>query len=363
MNKYEIFKNQKNTQIFKYTEYLIKSELANLLPKLTDIEKTNRDNMIKNLSYNTVNRKDNLKDFYDDIRKKYTENKELAYLSDWEFLHELYNYVFNYDILKKNFIDSDFDLTKTLVWLIDQKIVEKDLKENFMAKKSQSLINNSTFCLNISFDDDFFQFLKTSEFETLVNLVKYDSSLQSDSIVFYQNIYYDQLDKFFNEFFYDKIRTRRIIYRITDNQKLIETKTTDAKKVFNYMNYAKLDEFEFEDDCNSIFNTLFRIILNELPNIEVLILIAESDLFFRLDKINSEILIRLIENKDSIDVFSIRNIGLHEDCELEFAEKLNLNKQLKFVTVKGTRIKMSSLCQLENIGVNKGDFIYGRVSK
>jgi len=367
LNQYESYKKQKHTQLLQSTEYLIKLELARSLPKLSENEKLSRRNLIKNLTYNKITRKDKLKDFYDEIRKKYTDNKELAYLSDSEFLHELYNYIIGYDIYKKKFTDLVFELPKWLVWLVgknkDTKISEKELKDNFQLKNSQALVNNSSSWCSINFDNDFFEFIKNSEFSTLTNLIKYDNTIQSDSILIYQTVYYDQLNKFINEFFYTNTKARKIYYRFIDNQKFKETIGNDNTKVYSIDKYDPNSNIDWQEDCNKILNTLLQIILYELETIEVLILIVDASFYIELDKTNTELLTKIIEKKESLEIFSIYNIGIYPDSEVDFADKLNANKYLKFVTVKNARLSSNVMTSLENVGRNKIDYIFTKVTK
>ncbi len=81
LDSYTNFKYQRESQILKKTDYLIKSEIFPLLPGLNESEIKFRKNMLKNLQYK-VNRKDRLRDYYEEIRKKYTQNNALAHLSN-----------------------------------------------------------------------------------------------------------------------------------------------------------------------------------------------------------------------------------------------------------------------------------------
>jgi len=76
------------------------------------------------------------------------------------------------------------------------------------------------------------------------------------------------------------------------------------------------------------------------------------------------LLLEIIEKKNSLEIFSMFDIGIHEEYQQEFGQRLVQNQNLKLVAIKDPSLKNPVIEFIENnITKNKRNFIKHRISK
>lgn len=327
-----------------YIQHLINFEIFNNLPRLEEKELKARENAIKEIVF----KKDRLKDYYEYIKKKYTNFIQLAYVDD-ELLHEFYSYQLIYDKYKTKF-NISFDFLKTLYGYyrgnnMNEEVFKKTVVNRLAGLNvvCEGIYNSDNLWNHISIDEKFLVNIndkngsksnigeRVNENQILVDLVKYnpDYSASSDSVFLNIKLIYPELTNDLSSILFHRKEITQLIIEFAPSLKYWDTKlnqTTDDGNEEKYSLYV---------------NKILAVILNNLNsnrsrNIHSLLLISNLPKFNSvLNEENSKMLVNLLNKGYDLNLLVIKNISLDGKVKSDFIGAIFNSRSLRYLHIEG----------------------------
>jgi len=305
-------------------KHLIIFDIFNNLPRLDENEKRARDNVNRDQLFS----KHHLKDFYQFLKKKYTNFIQLAYVDD-ELLHEFYEYQLIYDAQKKNIMVEHEVITQLHENWRGPSGNPENMSEQFFKKtiekrlskltKSEGKIHSGVWtkiCLNRNFAD-------RSNNKAFLNIIQYNPELSNEYVFLEISLVYKEIGKDINSIF----DIRKDIYHLIVN--------FTKKELWNNSN-SSIDYFDNENYFADI-NKVFSLILHKITNYKKLdsIFITTEEFPVELSENNACSIIDLITKNESLNLLFMKNIIIPDNKKLEFVQAVYKSKSLKIFHLGG----------------------------
>ena len=309
---------------FKRMKELVSFEIYNSLPRLDD----NEMSIFNDINCSSKHNTEKYKEFYDFLKKKYTDYIQLSYLQ-YESLHSYYIKQVNYDLYKPVF-KTDFDF---VIYL--HSFYTKD-KDSYISE-FKGLMNGrmrTLDCLDvftkenewssIEINEDYMNDIITNE--TMMTLLKYNPNFIDNCVLFsisffYENIYKD-------------------LYEILMYHKDITHLIFDIKSMKIYNKVDTLNEEGF----NEIMNMILKVIIDN--NTVKCVLFKNQGTKMTLNAENSRLVVKLLSLYKVI-ILVLDNISLIEEIHGEFVNEIYKNYMIKFLYLNGTEFKAESLVEFD----------------
>jgi hypothetical protein len=311
----------------------IKYEIYSRFPRLDDKERKQREeinDLLNNKNISKEETENKIKQFYDTLRKKYTNFMELLYLDDI-FIHELYQHVYLYEENKFSSKNKHFSYSLFIKKMIEKTVGEEFnsfLEETVKSLGSNALENNEGFWLNALFDSKY-----ADQRDPSVNdMLKYNKDMTSSSIILTLELFYKGVEKDIYTLLINRTEViKRIILKVEQRSFWIGN---------NVQPMVYTDDDEWNQDMNRVVNVFLNCLAN-LENLQCVSIVYDKNSNFELDKVNTELLSKVLKkHKRNIEVFTIARISLHPDKQEEFLKSLTQLNQVKILIVKGGKLKI-----------------------
>jgi hypothetical protein len=351
------FSNLKTNQVSEEAEFIIntlKYEIYSKLPRLTEDEKTKRQELINNKKNQDAQE---LNKFYNKIKFKYNLFIELKYIPN-DLLHELYGYLITYEDEKFSLKNVYFFYSKFIKKTVEktvEEVFDKSLEERLQQISSKALDNFDEFWVSAIFDCN----TPESHTASINDIIKYNAEISSTtSLIITMELFYDRLINDLYTLITHKKKISRIIFKI------------DQKSFWmgnNVQPMIYFDDDEWDRDINRIINVLLNCLL-EKDNLMCFSLFADEKCKVNLNGENISLLCKLLEkNKDCLEIMTISRFVIPEMGYRNFWEAVKNCFELKILILKGAKFSEKFFEEIREEYVNgrllAKNNIYFRFSK
>ena len=195
-----------------YLKHLIQFEMFDTFPRLDENDQKVRDNVIVDKKYD----KQQLKTFYDFLKKKYVNFPQLGYF-DYETLNEYYT-ALNVLSKSKEKFRTKFNLLQMLhsYFIRDKEISYENFEMNFKAKFEMNLQNEWSTC---TLDD---KFLSQYENKILFDLMMYNSELFTSQLIVNVSVFNEKINQNVQNWFINRRNLTHLVITINGKENLTE---------------------------------------------------------------------------------------------------------------------------------------------
>lgn len=350
---FEELENHKVSQRLIFFTYKLKFEIINKLPRLSDNEKKEKEEILEQITKN-MSDISQLNLFFDRVKQKYTNFLELKYIPS-ENLNELYDHLSNIEEHKYSLKNRFFSLSLFLKKMIEKTVIDEFdefLEEKFKSINSEALQNYDGFWLNALFNCNFTNSLKPS----VNDLIKYNTDFSSLSMIITVELFYNKVEQDLYTLLINRPQTKRLILKFEQRSYWVDN---------NIQPLVYSDDEEWNVDMNRVLNVFLQCVL-EMDSVQTLSIIADKDCSFSLDKVNVEKINEiLVKNRNSLEIFTLCRIQIPDDNQQELIQTTFTISSLKFLLFKAAKFTEKAKNNIQKHLNNKVEFdsIYFRFCK